>query len=106
MINPTSIFAKIGNIFGNIEQFNLNLIASVTLVETTLGPGTASANLEAVKAAFVVFNADIDAAKAFIGAFEAPFAALVGLVSQLKSLAANITTANAVQPAPGAGKLS
>lgn len=106
MISPSSIIAKIGAVFGNIEQFNLNLIASVTLVETTLGPGTASANLEAVKAAFVVFNADIDAAKAFVGMFEAPFAALVGLVSQLKSLVSNITVPGAVVAAPGATKAS
>jgi hypothetical protein len=105
MINPASLIGKINAAFGNIEQFNANVIASVSLIETQLGPGTATANLELVKQAFNLFNADIGTAGAFVQAFEAPFEQIVALVSQLRTLAQNLTKPGAVQPtAPAAAK--
>jgi hypothetical protein len=86
MINPASIIAKIETDLGGVEQFNANLVAAVSLIEGTLGPGTASTQLQAVTTAFTAFNANIDAAKAFVAAFQAPFALLVQVVSQLKAL--------------------
>lgn len=86
MLNPASIIAKIEADLGGIEQFNTNLAAAIGLIETTLGPGTASTQLDAVSKAFVAFNGNIDAAKAFVSAFTAPFNLLIQVVSELKNL--------------------